>query len=52
MREGIRNESIKIKAEQKNNEFFKEEEAESYLDGFSLKKAVIYSEILRPKYLE
>jgi hypothetical protein len=50
--EGLRNESVKMKTAQKRDDSFETVETESYLEGFSLKKAVIYSEILSPKYLD
>jgi hypothetical protein len=41
-----------MKTAQKRDDSFETVETESYLEGFSLKKAVIYSEILSPKYLD
>lgn len=50
--EGLQNESVIMKTTPKKEDSLETVETESYLEGFSLKKAVIYSEILSPKYLD
>ncbi len=50
--EGTRNEIIMAVTEQKKISSTEELDTASYWEDFSLKKAVIFSEVLRPKYLE